>query len=202
MSPSQSLSVRLAPAALLLLVSGPRTDLQVLRVTPGEEAAASATVTITFDRPVAGSLDRTVDPGAIFRIEPRVAGRVDWRDPVTLRFRPDTPLSPNTVYSITVSDRFEAMDGSRLPAPYVHRFRVRGPRILAAQPVNAGMRQPYVTPDSRFELVLDGRGEARVRWFVDGVPYPRPRWPLRSGVHRFRAVSALGDSAEVSVTVE
>jgi hypothetical protein len=48
---------------------------------------------------VAGSLDRTVDPGAVFAIAPTVAGAVDWRDPVTLRFRPAAPLTPNTSYT-------------------------------------------------------------------------------------------------------
>ena len=104
---------------------------------------------------MAGSLDRSVDPGGIFRIEPAVQGRLDWRDPVTLRFRPEAPLPANTSYTITVSDRFEAMDGSRLPAPYVHRFRVRGPRILAAQPINQGGGPPFLTPDARFDLVVD-----------------------------------------------
>ena len=65
MSPSQLLASRLAPTALFLLASGPGTDLQVLRVTPGDEAAPTTIVAITFDRPVAGSLDRTVDPATM-----------------------------------------------------------------------------------------------------------------------------------------
>jgi alpha-2-macroglobulin len=155
MSPSQLLVLRLVSAAGLVLAADPDTELQVLRVSPGTDAAPTATVTVTFDRPVAGSLDRSVDPGGIFRIEPAVRGRLDWRDPVTLRFRPEAPLPANTSYTITVSDRFEAMDGSRLPAPYVHQFRVRGPRILAAQPINQGGGLPFLTPDARFELVVD-----------------------------------------------
>ena len=67
----------------------------------------------------------------------------------------DAPYLLDTSYTITVSDRFEAMDGSRLPAPYVHRFRVRGPRILAAQPINQGGGPPFLTPDARFDLVVD-----------------------------------------------
>ena len=155
MSPSQLLVLRLVTATGLALASDPAGELQVLRVTPAADAAPTASVTVTFDRPVAGSLDRSVDPAGIFRIEPAVRGRLDWRDPVTLRFRPDAPLPPNTSYTVTVADRFEAMDGSRLRAPYVHRFRVRGPRILAAQPVSPGGAQPFLTPDSRFDLVVD-----------------------------------------------
>ena len=155
MSPPQLLLFRLAAAAGLIAAADPGGELQVLRVSPGTDAAPTAAVTVTFDRPVAGSLDRSVNPVGIFRIEPAVGGRLDWRDPVTLRFRPDTPLPANSSYTITVSDRFEAMDGSRLRAPYVHRFRVRGPRILASQPITPGGGAPFLTPDTRFELVVD-----------------------------------------------
>ncbi|HET7423626.1 MAG TPA: alpha-2-macroglobulin family protein [Gemmatimonadales bacterium] len=155
MSPSQLLVFRLVTAAGLVAAADPGTELQVLRVSPGTDAAPTAAVTVTFDRPVAGSLDRSVDPEGIFRIEPTVRGRLDWRDPVTLRFRPDAPLPADASYTITVSDRFEAMDGSRLRVPYVHRFRVRGPRILASQPITQGGGAPFLTPDTRFELVVD-----------------------------------------------
>jgi hypothetical protein len=37
---------------------------------------------------------------------------------------------------------------------------------------------------------------------VDDVPYASGRWSLRPGRHRFRAISAAGDSAEVTVSVE
>ena len=88
MSIPSSLVLRLALAAGLGVVADPGTELRVLRVVPAGEASPTTAVTITFDRPVAGSLDRTVDPRAVFRIAPVVAGTVDWRDPVTLRFRP------------------------------------------------------------------------------------------------------------------
>ncbi|MGH7578573.1 MAG: hypothetical protein ACREM9_00250, partial [Gemmatimonadales bacterium] len=95
MIPSQTMSLKLLAAAGLLLVADPGRELRVLRVAPAEEAAPTSAVTVTFDRPVAGSLDRTVDPGALFRIQPAVPGEVDWRDPVTLRFRPYLPLPAN-----------------------------------------------------------------------------------------------------------
>jgi hypothetical protein len=37
---------------------------------------------------------------------------------------------------------------------------------------------------------------------VDGVPHPPGRWNLVRGRHRVRAVSASGESAEVTVRVE
>ena len=68
MPPSQPLSLGLAAAAGLALASGPAPELRVLRVVPSEVASPATAVTVTFDRPVAGSLDRTVDPRALFRI--------------------------------------------------------------------------------------------------------------------------------------
>jgi hypothetical protein len=162
MIPSQTASLKLLAAVGLLLVADPARELRVLRVVPSEDAAPTAAVTITFDRPIAGSLDRTVNPKGIFRIEPDLAGVVDWRDPVTLRFRPAAPLPANRSFTVTVSDRFEAMDGSRLAAPFVHSFRVRGPRILAGAPVGPAERGRYLTPDSRFDLVVDAPMDSSV----------------------------------------
>jgi uncharacterized protein YfaS (alpha-2-macroglobulin family) len=151
----QSLAVRLVLAAAAGVVADPGTELRVLRVTPAGEAAPTTGVTVTFDRPVAGSLDRSVNPRAIFSIAPAVAGTVDWRDPVTLRFRPTAPLAPNTGYTVTVADAFTAMDGSRLRGPYSFSFRVRGPRVLAGSPVGPFGGSRYLPPDARFDLVVD-----------------------------------------------
>jgi uncharacterized protein YfaS (alpha-2-macroglobulin family) len=148
-------SLKLVAAAGLLLVSDPPPKLRVLRVVPAEAASPTSAISITFDRPVAGSLDRSVDPRRLFTIEPAVAGTVDWRDPVTLRFRPAAPLPADRSFTVTVSDRFEAMDGSRLAEPFVHTFRVRGARVLAGFPVGPSQPGRYLTPESRVELVVD-----------------------------------------------
>src|SRR6476619_165990 len=151
----QSLVLRLVLVAGVGVLADPRSDLRVLRVTPSGEAAPTTSVTVTFDRPVAGSLDRTVDPRAVFSIAPAVPGTLDWRDPVTIRFRPAAPLPPNATYTVTVATAFTAMDGSRLPAPYSYRFRVRGPRVLAGSPVGPNGGALYLPPDARFDLVVD-----------------------------------------------
>jgi uncharacterized protein YfaS (alpha-2-macroglobulin family) len=153
----------LTPFRLRLLVlgglgtalAGPGTPLRVLRSTPSQDASPTAAVTVTFDRPVAGSLDRTVDPRQILVIDPAVPGQAEWRDPVTLRLRPSSPLTPNTVYRVTVTDRFEAMDGSRLAGPYSFAFRVRGPRVLTGVPVGPDRSARFLTPTPGFDLVLD-----------------------------------------------
>ena len=69
------------------------TPLRVIRSTPAADAAPNAEISVTFDRPVAGSLDRTIDATSIFRIEPAVRGRVEWRDPVTIRLQPSAATS-------------------------------------------------------------------------------------------------------------
>ena len=55
------------------------SPLRVIRSTPTGDAIPTAEITVTFDRPVAGSLDRSVDAATIFRIEPAVRGRLEWR---------------------------------------------------------------------------------------------------------------------------
>ena len=97
----------------------------VLSSSPSGEAPLTAPIQVIFDRPVAGSLDRSVDPAAIFRIAPAVPGRAEWRDPVTLRFpaggvrsrRAGATPSPSPTASA-------AMDGSRLAEPYSYTFTV------------------------------------------------------------------------------
>ena len=72
------LSARVVTAlAVALVAAEPPTALQVLSTSPSAEATLTATIQVIFDRPVAGSLDRTVDPATILSIEPRVPGRAD-----------------------------------------------------------------------------------------------------------------------------
>ncbi|HJU64308.1 MAG TPA: Ig-like domain-containing protein, partial [Gemmatimonadaceae bacterium] len=143
----------LALAATAALMSGPADTLRVMRVSPSGEATPTQPITVTFDRPVAGSLDYSVDASRIFRIEPATAGRVEWRDPVTVAFYPAAPLRPDTRYTITVANTFRAMDGSRLPDPFEYTIRVKGATLLTGSPVGKEIAAKHVIPDSRFELV-------------------------------------------------
>ena len=148
-------------AAAALLVATPRaavhaqsdTPLRVIRTTPDAEASPTATISVTFNRPVAGSLDRTVDPRTILTITPAVAGKLEWRDPVTLRLTPSEILTPNARYTVTVSNTFRAMDGSQLAAPYTFVFRARGPTFEVAMPTDGHARSTeYVAPNQRFSV--------------------------------------------------
>src|SRR3989475_6936973 len=139
--------------AISSLVVSSSTPLRVLRVTPSDRAAATAVVSVTFDRPVAGSLDASVDPKRIFTIAPAVAGRVEWRDPITLRFTPAAPLDPATQYTVTVSNEFAAMDGSRLEQPYSFTFRVHGTVALTGALAGPDDVARFLKPDAQFEVV-------------------------------------------------
>jgi hypothetical protein len=104
--------------------------LRVIRTTPGSTAGLLSEVTVTFDRPVAGSLDHIVDPASIFRVQPAIRGRLEWRDPVTIRLKPAELLPSGTTYTVTVANSFRAMDGSTLAEPFRFTFRVAGPTAL------------------------------------------------------------------------
>lgn len=128
--------MRLVPVAAALALAASSlhaqdTTLRVLRHTPGDTASPGNIVTVMFDRPVAGALDRTVEASRIVRIEPAIAGRAAWRDPITIRFIPDAPMQPGASFTVTVDTTFRALDGSRLAQPYQFSFRVPGPRLLA-----------------------------------------------------------------------
>jgi hypothetical protein len=144
----------LAALAVAVVAAEPPTALQVLSSSPAVEAPLTASIQIIFDRPVAGSLDRTVDPAAILSIDPKISGRAEWRDPVTLRFLPAEPLKPGQSYTVTVANSFEAMDGSRLEKPYSYSFAVTGPRLLGGLPVSESEHPNWLTPKVTFDLVF------------------------------------------------
>ena len=146
------------------------TPLRVLRVTPTSPASATSVISVTFDRPVAGSLDATVDPKRIFTMAPPVAGRLEWRDPITLRFTPAAPLNPATEYTVTVSPDFAAMDGSRLEAPYRFTFRVHGAVPLEGTPTGPNQEARFLKPDAQFEIVWStpvDLGEVSKRVYIE-----------------------------------
>jgi hypothetical protein len=177
------------PSLLLLLVLGlsgtlalgtsrasqlPGRELGVLRTSPDSAAAQADVITVTFDRPVAGGLDETVDPKAIFSIEPAVAGRVEWRDPITLRFTPASPLTPGTGYRVRIADDFAAMDGARLPRPYVFTFSVERTRVLAGDPVGPNDNPRYLPPLPLFRVLMSSETDASALAAASRVE-PAPR---------------------------
>jgi len=146
----------LALAAAGFVFSAEAEPLRVLRASPDAEAAATDTITITFDRPVAGSLDNAVDPRTIVRIEPAVPqALIDWRDPVTLRIIPRPGLRRGARYTVSVAPTFRAMDGSQLAAAYRTEFRVRGPTLVGGRPVSGGDTVGNLDASPTFTLRYD-----------------------------------------------
>ncbi|MDP1892004.1 MAG: alpha-2-macroglobulin family protein, partial [Gemmatimonadaceae bacterium] len=114
--------------------AGAQDTLRVLDHLPREVARPGDIITITFDRPVAGSLEHMVEPSRIVRIDPAVHARMEWRDPSTIRVVPLEPLEPGRRYTFTVDTAFSAFDGSRLAAPERFTLGVRGPQFIGSVP--------------------------------------------------------------------
>ncbi len=78
-------------------------------------------------------------------------------------------------------------------------FQIVSPRDGDVYRISPGVEARYATIALR---AAGGRGDAAVRWSVNGVPHATARWSLLPGRHRVRAITAAGDSAEVTVRVE
>jgi uncharacterized protein YfaS (alpha-2-macroglobulin family) len=155
---STALAVAASLFGFFVLNAEPSTQtapaLGVLRVAPEQTAEPGAVVTVTFDRPVAGGLDEAVDAEALFRIEPAVEGRAEWRDPVTLRFTPAAPLRPGATYTVTIDNGFAAMDGARLPRPHRFSFQVERARVLTGYPVGPHQAPRFLEREPRFFVLV------------------------------------------------
>ncbi len=153
-----------AAVALGGLTASQQPGLRVLRVDPSPRQAGEPTsaVTVTFDRPVAGQLDGTVDARTIFSISPAVDGKAEWRDPITLHFTPAAPLTAGAMYVVTIANTFQAMDGSRLEEPYRFGFRIGGPRVLGVRPVGPRSDPQFLPQDPQFEMVVSAPADLGV----------------------------------------
>lgn len=151
------MSMKPVIAGFLILASASsvlaQTPLRVVRSSPAGEGGAGASISVTFDRPVAGSLDRSIDPAMVMRINPAIDGRYEWRDPVTLRFIPRASFPQFGRVTVTVGTDFVAMDGSRLSQPHQFVFRVRGATLLASRPASEWAQATNLPPDQRFEVL-------------------------------------------------
>ncbi|MHB8839998.1 MAG: hypothetical protein ACYC7F_13730, partial [Gemmatimonadaceae bacterium] len=129
--------------------------LRVLDWLPREVARPSDVVTITFDRPVAGSLEHVVDAAQVVRITPALRARIEWRDPSTIRVVPREPLQPGVRYEFVVDADFTAFDGSRLAVPARFTLSVRGPVFAASVPyLHTGPGVPRLDPSGRLLLAF------------------------------------------------
>ena len=146
--------------AALNALSPSAAPLRVMRVHPAENADPVTEITVTFDRPVAG-LDADVAPERVFRIDPAVPGKLEWRDPVTLRLVPAAPLTPGATYTITVLPEFTALDGSALAQPYRHTFRVKPTEVLFGEPVGPDGNARYLPARPVLSVLVSGPADPR-----------------------------------------
>ena len=121
---------------------------------PGPDAGPGSAITVTFDRPVAGSLDRSIDPRTVLALDPVMQGTFEWRDPVTLRFRPASPMPAGLRVRVTVAPAFPAMDGQPWPSRISSASGCAVPRVLAGLPAGHGVPARFLPPDARFQIVL------------------------------------------------
>ena len=174
-----------APASSL-----PAQDaLRVLRHTPGDTAKPSNLVTVTFDRPVASALDRTISAERLFRIEPAIAGSVAWRDPVTIRFVPAEPMTPGARFTVTIDTAVRGLDGSKLEQPYRFSFHIPGPRLLARSFDDRRYNDSTLAPDGRVTVVYSSRS---ISSYSDAMREWKSKAARR---HRRRSRSAQQSSA-------
>ncbi|HKG90977.1 MAG TPA: MG2 domain-containing protein [Gemmatimonadaceae bacterium] len=142
----------LLPLTALVLAAAAvvRTEdsLAVLRAAPSGTAPAGAAVYVFFDRPVAPTLAMTPEVRRAFRIEPAVPGRLAWRDPMTLRFIPDSLLEAGAGYAVSVAAGLRAADGSRLASEYGWSFRVEPPRLVGGSPSRYAWQAGFLDPVS------------------------------------------------------
>jgi len=126
--------------------------IRVLRHSPPDTARPGDVITISFDRPVVGSLDRTPDAARLVSIEPTLDARIQWRDPATLRIIPAAPLVPGSRYRVRVANDFEAIDGGRLAAPYQFTILTKGPALVGGLPPLYAQRTALLDPNGKLLL--------------------------------------------------
>jgi alpha-2-macroglobulin len=150
------LSVRAALA--LLLIGTPlqsQDTLRVRQVMPGGELRPSSVITITFNQPLAGTLERLRDPATVVRLVPALNARIEWRDPATIRIIPAAPLRPGASLTIAI-DTLSAPDGSRLVGGFTRTFTVRAPTMVGSVPHLAVGVRPALSPTGRIMLRMSG----------------------------------------------
>src|SRR5689334_8798059 len=135
---------RLAPLAFLLLLTvdaasvkaqtESRQRLRVLRIEPAGLAEPMDSVIVTFDRPVAPRLDRSVDPGQALRLSPAASSSSYWRDPSTVVVVFERPWAFGATYRVDFAPTLRSADGHRLATGQGRTVHVRPSRSLIVWP--------------------------------------------------------------------
>ena len=79
----------------------------------GQRLELGSPLEFIFDREM--DQDKTAQAFTLLDAENKpVSGKINWLDPKTLRFIPDSQLEPSTLYKATISTSAEALDGQSL----------------------------------------------------------------------------------------
>lgn len=151
----------LAPQLAVPRLAAPQptqqSSLRVVQVTPASAITPTEPVTITFDRPVVGSLGRVIDPGLVASLQPALPVRFEWRDPSTLRLVPMQPWTVGQVVTLVIDTTLVALDGSRLTMPARIPIRVKGPAMRATIPSLSVARRTALPPDGRLRVLYSSQ---------------------------------------------
>lgn len=146
-------------SALLLVVNAQVTTaqspLRILRYSPTDTASSGSIISVTFSRPVAGQLDRTIDARRVISVEPAVKGVYEWRDPITLRFVPDEPLVPGARHVVSIDTAAIASTGARKGRAFQFTVRVPSAVRIASYADNRGVgyERTEIGPLPTFKIV-------------------------------------------------
>lgn len=128
----------------------------VRRVLPEGDLRPSSTITISFNRPLAGTLERLRNPAEFVRLEPAIVARMEWRDPATIRIVPREPLTPGSALTVRASGPVATLLGDTLVAGWSKRFFVRPPAVVGSVPGLHPQAPGQLEPDGRLLLRLSG----------------------------------------------
>lgn len=185
-------SPRITAIAVLLVLApalAAQDTLRVRQILPAGELRPASVITVTFNRPLAGTLERLRDPATVVRLVPMIAARFEWRDPATIRVIPVAPLPPGSSLSITI-DTLTSADGARLTTSWSHAFTVRSPAVVRTFPPLGVNQRPMLDPSGRILLRLSGE--------IDTLEFARTARLVASSPSGCRALDTASIDAYLS----
>ncbi len=135
-----------------------------------------------------------------FRLNPPVAGHVEWPDPQTLRFVPDTALTPGHTYRVTIGLDFVTPDGFRLADSMTVTLR---PGMRLGSYISSGFSRADPITIGVFPVTSRPRDTMiPPRGFRIEPHVPGSLWWTRSGQVEFRPDSILQPGTEYRLSFD
>lgn len=128
-------------ATAFMVWRGDRVGVQIVSVTPPERATGISTATdirVIFDQPMAPN-----QAGAPLTLSPPVSGTARWQG-AELIFSPDTPLAPDTTYTVTLANHLTSQRGRTLLNESRWQFTTGQAQLLYIAPDAASTDQLFL----------------------------------------------------------